>query len=156
MNIIIILSSIILLMDQLIKIIVDQNMFVEHSIPIISDFFSLTYVRNYGAAFSMMNGNRFFLIVVAILALFFIYHFWIQNQILSHFEKITYGLFIGGIIGNLLDRIFRGYVIDYLDFSILKYQFPIFNLADIMIVISILFLVIIMLRGEKYGRNHHS
>ena len=65
----------------------------------------------------------------------------------------TYSMLIGGILGNLIDRIIRGYVIDYLDFNIIGYNFPIFNLADIAIVISAFLLIINMSRGDKNAKN---
>lgn len=155
MNLIIILASITIFLDQFIKIIVHSNMEVYHSISIIPNFFNITYVQNLGAAFSVLSGGRFILIVIALIALFLIYQFWIKGKKLKRLEKITYGLFIGGIIGNLFDRIIRGYVIDYLDFIIFRYDFPIFNLADMAIVISIILIIIMTLRGNKDERDNY-
>lgn len=137
-----------ILIDQIIKIIVSNSLTLNKSIILIKDFFSLTYVRNDGAAFSILSGNRFFLIMIAFLTLFLIYFFFIENKNLSKIEIITYSLLIGGIIGNLIDRIIFGYVIDYLDFYIFNYNFPVFNFADICIVISVLFLILDILKGE--------
>ena len=75
-------------------------------------------------------------------------YFLIINNNLSILDKIIYGMLYGGIIGNLLDRIFRGYVIDYLDFIVFKYDFPIFNFADSLIVVAMILLIITILRGD--------
>lgn len=150
---IVLVTSLIVIIDQLIKIIVANNMILNSSIQIINDFFSITYVQNLGAAFSILTGNRIFLIFIAVIALIVIYKFFIKNIKLTKLDIFTYSLLFGGIIGNLLDRLIRGYVIDYLDFSFFGYDFPIFNLSDIVIVISAFVLVITMYRGERCAKN---
>ncbi len=143
------LSVFIIFLDQIIKIIVEHQLFLRQSIEFISGFFSVTYVQNYGAAFSVLTGNRIFLIVIALVALLMIYQCFINGKLLNKIEQITYGLLVGGIIGNLLDRMFRGYVVDYLDFQIFHYDFPVFNLADISIIVSALLILWMMVKGEK-------
>lgn len=143
------LSVFIIFLDQMIKIIVEHQLFLNQSIECISNFFSITYVQNYGAAFSVLTGNRIFLIVIALVALMMIYQFFINGKALNKIEQITYGLLMGGIIGNLLDRMFRGYVVDYLDFQIFHYDFPVFNLADISIIISAFLILWMMVKGEE-------
>jgi len=140
--------------DQIVKIIVNNSMTLNASITIIKDFFNITYVHNNGAAWSLFSGNRFFLIAIAIVALIFIYYFLLKNKKLSKIETITYILLIGGIVGNLCDRILFGYVIDYFDFNIFGYEFPIFNIADIYIVLSVILLFIDVLRGVKHEKNN--
>lgn len=142
-----------LLLDQLIKTIVINNMNLFDSINIINNFFSVTYVRNTGAAWSILSGNVFFLILISIIALVLIYIYFIKNKKLTKLENISYGLLIGGILGNLIDRIIHGYVIDYLDFKIINYDFPIFNIADISIVVSIILIGITLLVGDENARN---
>lgn len=149
MQLIMIISSVTLLIDQIVKIMISFFIPMNSSIPIISNFFSITYVRNYGAAFSILNGNTVLLIIVSILSLFLIYHFLIKDKNLKRIEKITYGLLIGGLLGNLLDRIVLGYVIDYLSFHIFGYDFPIFNIADISIVLSTIIIILILGSDES-------
>ncbi len=143
----IITSSIVIILDQLIKILL--SIYNVDSINIINNFFKITLMHNYGAAWSMLNGYRLFLIVVSILELFLIYNIFIKNQKIKN--GIILGMLIGGIIGNLIDRIIYGYVIDYLDFNIFGYNYPVFNLADSMIVISIILLIISIYKGDDYG-----
>ena len=138
-----------IVIDQMVKIIVSSTLKLNYSNEIISNVFNLTYVQNDGAAWSIFSGNRLFLIFVAIMSIILIYVYFIKNKKLTNFENITYGLLLGGIIGNLIDRIIFGYVIDYLDFLIFNYNFPIFNFADICIVVSVFLLIIDIFRGEK-------
>lgn len=146
------ISFILFFIDQLIKIVIDFSLQLNHSIKIIPNFFYITYVRNIGAAFSILEGNRIFLILLALLALSFIYQNLLKNKNLNHLEIFTYSLLIGGIFANLYDRIFRGYVIDYFDFQLGNYSFPIFNLADICIVIGCFFFIFIILK-EDFHEN---
>ena len=144
-------SLILIVIDQLIKCIISSNMILNTSITLIKDFFNITYVRNIGAAFSILEGNRMFLIIVALIVLIGIY-LLIKNKTFKKIETIVYTLIISGIIGNLIDRIIYGYVIDYADFKLLGYNMPIFNLADSLIVIGCILLFIITVMEEKHDR----
>lgn len=148
-----IITLICLILDQIIKVVVVGTMGINSSIPIIDNFFSITYVENDGAAWSIFSGNRIFLIIISVIALIFIYLYVFNDKKLKAFELINYSVLIGGIFGNLLDRIKFGKVIDYLDFKIFGYNFPIFNLADICIVISIILLLIYSFKDRKGSRN---
>ncbi|MBP3921071.1 MAG: signal peptidase II [Bacilli bacterium] len=142
-------SLIIFIIDQITKLIISFNMELNTSIPLIKNFFNISNVHNYGAAFSILYGNRILLISVSIIVLFAIYYFLLKTITNRKIDIIIYSLLVGGITGNLFDRIVYGYVIDYLDFKIFGYNFPIFNIADICIVISMIALIIDMLVGEK-------
>lgn len=149
---VLIIGMLALILDQSIKLILINNLSLNSSITIIDSFFSIVYVNNYGAAFSILQNSRFFLIIVALVTLFCIYFLFIKNKELNKFDIITFGLLIGGIIGNLLDRIIYGYVIDFLEFKIFDFKFPIFNFADIFIVVSALLIVFKMI-GEPKDEN---
>ena len=141
--------------DQIFKLIVMGTMSVNSSLSIIPNFFSLTYVENDGAAWSIFSGNVLFLILVSIFALVLIYVYFLKSKDIDKFEFINYSILIGGIIGNLLDRVKFGKVIDYLDFKVFGYNFPVFNFADMCIVISIILLLIYSLKGGiKYAKNN--
>lgn len=133
-------SIIIFIIDLLSKLIIINY---ENKLPItvIDNFFFLNKVTNEGAAFSMFSGFTIFLILVGFLVLFYIYKYLLKD-VATKLELIAYSLVIGGILGNLFDRIFYGKVIDFLSFKFGNYYFPIFNLADTFICIGI-FLVII-------------
>lgn len=146
-------TSILILLDQLVKLIISNKVILNNSINIIPDFFSITNVKNIGAAFSILSGNRIFLIIVAFVALYLIYNYFIKDKELKNIEVITYCLLISGIIGNLIDRIIFGYVVDYFEFVIFNYNFPIFNLADIFIMIGCFLLIIVTIKEEIKCKN---
>lgn len=130
--------SIVLLLDQLIKILVQKNMNLYDEIKIIPSFFSIYYVENTGAAFSILKDATIVLIIISV-----VFIVLINNQIkkeekhLDALSTVSLGFVLGGIFGNLLDRIIHHCVIDYLSFSFGTYDFPVFNLADMAITIGL-------------------
>lgn len=148
-----IITLICVLIDQIVKIIIMSFMGINSSVILIPNFFSLTYVENDGAAWSIFSGNRLFLIAISIVALILVYWYFLKNRDMKNFEMINYSILIGGIMGNLLDRIKFGRVIDYLDFKIFGYNFPVFNFADICIVISVILLLIYNLKDRNEQKN---
>ena len=142
------ISIIFVVLDQLIKLIITNNLYLGETLKIIPNFFDITKVHNYGAAWSMFSGNVIILAIIGIIALIFIYSFFVYKKDLHKLEIITYSLLLGGIIGNLIDRIVLGYVVDYLSFNIFGYMFPVFNLADMGIVISVLLIIIMSIQEE--------
>ena len=140
-----------LIFDQIIKNIILLFMNFGQSITVINGFFNITLIGNTGAAFSILSSNTLFLIIISIVVLNLIYFLFIKGKKLSGYEQISYGVLVGGIIGNLIDRVVHGQVIDYLDFNIFGYNFPVFNLADIAIVISMIFIAILVIKGDKDG-----
>lgn len=136
-----IISLIVIIIDRILKVLVTNNFALNVRNKIIDGFFYITNCHNEGAAFSLFSGNVLFLIFITLIVLFLIYR-TINKENVNKIGILAYGLLLGGILGNLYDRIFYGYVIDYLDFVIFKFNFAIFNLADAAIVIgAILFIV---------------
>ena len=144
---ILVISFICTLVDQVIKNVLISVLSVGSSISVIDGFFSITILQNTGADFSILSSNTLLLILISVLALNLIYFFLIRGKQLNNFEEIIYGILIGGIIGNLIDRVVHGSVIDYLDFNLFGYNFPVFNFADICIVISIILIIISICKG---------
>lgn len=142
-------GSILFLGDFLIKLLIKNMMNILESITVIPNFFSITYVINDGAAFSILKGKQIFLILLASIFLFFLIYS-IKEEKLTKYKMIYYSFLIGGIFGNLVDRIIYNGVIDYLDFQIFIYDAPIFNLADIFIFIGV---VLILLEGGEHGNR---
>jgi len=145
---IIIFATFLALIDQIIKFVTINAIDLSESITIIENFFSITYVRNYGAAFSILNGNRIFFILITFFSLALIYIVFLKNNKFKKLDILIYSMLLSGIIGNLIDRIFRGFVIDYLDFKLFGHYFPVFNFADILIVVSVFLLLIILIKEE--------
>lgn len=135
-----ILSIIFLLIEIFTKQLVKNTLNLYDSIPIIPNFFSITYVINDGAAFSILKGELWLFIILGFVLLFFIFYY-LQKEKLNIYKTIYYSLLIAGVLGNLLDRMLYKGVIDFLDFTIFSYNAPIFNLADTFIVISVILIV---------------
>lgn len=138
----IILTMVFLIIDVISKLVVSNLMNVNDSILIIKDFFHITYVRNTGAAWSIFSGETLGLIIVSLIIISFIIYYILKNKPKSRMEKIGYAMILGGALGNLLDRIIYGYVIDFFDFYICGYSYPIFNLADSFIFVGVVLLII--------------
>ena len=145
----IILTIVFLIIDIVSKLIVSNLMNVHDSVVIIRDFFYITYVRNTGAAWSMFAGKTWLLIIVSLVIIGFICFYIYKNKHKSKIELVGYSLVLGGAIGNFLDRVIYGYVIDFFDFYIFGYNYPIFNIADIFIVIGVMILVLCVGRDKE-------
>lgn len=142
--------------DRLVKKMVINCMTLYESIEIIPNFLSITYVENNGGAFSILPGGRWFFIIVGVIALYFIIRFIMLDSKVTKFDKISYSLVLSGIVGNLIDRIFLGKVIDYIDFNLFGYDAPIFNFADICIVVGAFMIILILLVRGDSNENIHS
>ncbi len=145
-------SLLFFIIDIISKNVVKSFLNLYDSIEIIPNFFSLTYVVNDGAAFSILRGKQLLLIVLAII-LFLLIVYYISKEKLDNYKVIYYSLLIGGMFGNLLDRIIYNGVIDFFDFNIFGYNYPIFNLADTFIVIGVILIIIEIIRKDFYGNN---
>ena len=137
---IILLSILLLCLDICSKQFVVRLMDVGQSISVIPHFFSLTYVKNEGIAFSMLEGKLWFIIFLSLLIIGGIF-FSIRFKKMSWSESFCYALIVGGAIGNLIDRVIYGYVIDFFDFTLFGYEMAIFNVADIFIVLGVFLLL---------------
>ncbi len=144
-----VIAVICLIIDQLSKILVINTLDFEVQNSIIPSFFSLTYIKNYGAAWGIFSNGTIVLAVLSLLFLFFAVKYVLELKSANTLSIISYGMLLGGVTGNLIDRLFRGCVIDFLSFNIFSYNFPIFNVADCFIVISIIFIIIEMLIEYK-------
>ncbi|MGF1483448.1 MAG: signal peptidase II [Opitutales bacterium] len=125
--------------DQLTKFWVVQTMELGEAIVLWEGFFALHHVRNEGAAFSLLSGARWLLVSLAFVALAALWFFRAHLGLERRLYRIAIGLILGGILGNLIDRILLGYVVDFLDFVIpvIDYPWPTFNVADIGIVCGV-------------------
>ena len=141
------ISLIIIVLDIISKLLISMNMNLNSSITVITNFFNITYVHNYGAAFSILIGARIVLILISLIILYILYKY-LKKEELNKYNNICYSFLIGGIIGNLIDRIIYGYVIDFLSFKIINYNFPIFNVADIFITLGTFMFLIRMVRSD--------
>ena len=139
------LSSFIILIDQLTKYIILKNYKVLLNKDFI--FFKLDLVKNYGAAFNIFNGSRIFLSFISIIfSIILIYLIFRQNS--SNYNYLySYSLILGGTVGNGIDRLINGFVIDFINLNIIN--FPVFNIADISINIGFIVLLLITFKKQK-------
>lgn len=131
------IGILVFILDQLVKHAVLVSMHLGESIPIIKDVFHITFVLNPGAAFGMLEHQRWIFIAVALLVVVLALVFYKHIQRESLITRIGAGLLLGGALGNLLDRIQSGLVVDFLDFRI----WPVFNIADIAICVGAAMLI---------------
>lgn len=145
--------SAIVLVDQVTKAIVDRTMPLHHSIPIIEGFFSLTYIRNTGAAFGLFAGSHEvfrlpFLIGVSILAMGFLLVMLKRLRAGETGLTTSLSFILGGAVGNLIDRMIYGEVIDFLDVYWSDYHWPAFNVADSFITIGVAITLFYLIRAK--------
>lgn len=141
------ISSIVLIIDQIIKSLFETIFNLNQQYQVINNFFYITSCHNDGAAWGLFSGNKIIIIIFTIIALLVIYRYMYLFK-KNMRNNLAFGLLIGGIIGNFLDRILFGYVRDFFDFYIFNYDYPVFNIADICIVVGIILLIIAILKGE--------
>lgn len=149
----IILTILVILVDFFSKYMVSKLMTVNETINLINNFFRITYVKNTGAAFSIFSNNTILVIIISVVIIGFLLFYIYKNKGNNKLENVSYAFILGGAIGNLIDRLVYGYVIDFLDFEILSYNAPIFNLADTFIVIGVILFLINTLRSRYDGNS---
>jgi len=164
---VVLVAVVIFIIDQITKYNIKTSMALHHSISVIGDFFRITYVENSGMAFGMSIGENVLLTVFAAIAsvAILIYFFYIKGE--HFFARLAMIIIFGGALGNLTDRIFRGSVVDFLDFEffdiyIPKFDFlfihfpgysmtrwPVFNVADIAVSVGMIMLLIFIVFDKE-------
>ncbi len=142
---IIMIAALVLLLDQSSKYLISSNMMLNQSIPLIQNVFHISYIHNYGAAFGILQNQRIFFVVLTLLiaaALLIYYYKFAEHNCLI---KWGIALLLGGAMGNLLDRLLKGYVVDFFDFRI----WPVFNVADIAVVVGAGLLFLALIRSDR-------
>lgn len=149
----IVLISILLLIvfDQIIKYLIVNNFNIGEEKILIDNFLKFIYIRNTGAAFGILSGNIIFLIGISLLLIFYIVK-EMKKNIDNNLSLLSFSLILGGAVGNLIDRIFRGYVVDFISFTLFQREMSIFNIADMYITIGVILLIYIVLKEGKYER----
>ena len=139
---------ILLAADQLTKAIIAQKIPFLNSKVIIPGFFNLTHIRNRGAIFGFFSqsGSQFLYVIltlVSLTALVFVVFYFFKTPTSERLMITSLSLILAGALGNMIDRIFRGYVIDFLDFYVKKWHWPSFNISDASITIGAVFIIFI-------------
>lgn len=142
--------------DQLTKALVARSILFQSSKSIIPGFFNLTHIRNRGAIFGFFSHSEsrilfIFLTLVSLVALGLVIYYFFKTPSSQRFMKISLSVILAGALGNLIDRVFRGYVIDFLDFHIKTWHWPSFNVADASITVGAFLLIFILVfkRGKE-------
>lgn len=144
------ISILLIALDQLSKWWIVQHMELYQSIPVISDFFYITSHRNRGAAFGILQEQRWFFIVVTTCVVIAIIVFMVKMKKETILTKTALSFVLGGAVGNMIDRIQTGEVVDFFHFQFGSYHFPIFNVADSAICVGVvLFLIANLLDYKK-------
>lgn len=145
----VIFSIILIALDQLTKFIAAKY-FITNPIEIFS-WFKLIYLENSGAAFGMLQGRQTFFIIltvaIVLMLLVYVYNHWSE---INTIERWGFALFFAGAIGNFIDRVLNGYVVDFISVRLFGfYDFPVFNLADCYISIAAVVFIISIIMGSK-------
>ncbi|HLR71137.1 MAG TPA: signal peptidase II [Pseudogracilibacillus sp.] len=149
------LAFIVILLDQWTKWLVVTYMNVREQIPIIENFFSITSHRNQGAAWGILQGQMVFFYVVTVIVIIGIVYMMQKYALENKLLAISLSFILGGAIGNFIDRLFRKEVVDFLDFIIFTYDFPIFNIADSALTIGVFLFIIVTFLDEKKAKKGH-
>ena len=139
------LSIFIVLIDQFTKYLISYN----NKLFINKDFllFKLDFVKNYGAAFNILSGSRVFLSLISIIFSILLIYLIFRNNTLKSIDLYSYSFILGGTIGNGIDRIYKGFVIDFINLNFIN--FPVFNIADISINIGFIFLLYNIFKNNR-------
>ena len=141
-----------LLLDQVTKISVQQGLV--DRLTIIPGYFYITYVKNDGAAWSILAGKTYLLILVAVVALILLGRMlWKAHVKKQRLLEFALASMIAGALGNLIDRVQFGYVRDFMEWYPFGYSFPIFNVADVALTLGVIVLLLVSLRAERKGEE---
>ena len=139
------LSTIIIIIDQTTKHIISINYKSLINKELI--FFTLDYVKNFGAAFNLFNGSRVFLSILSIIVTFLIIYYFLNSSSIRNIDLFSYSFILGGTIGNGIDRVTKGYVIDFINLNFIN--FPVFNIADISINIGVILVLYNFIKNKR-------
>ena len=144
-----IIAVLILIIDQVSKTLIETFVKLNDSVQVIKDFFYITVVHNTGGAWSIFSNHSYLFIIASVIAIILLikFMFGFKNNLRNN---IAFAFLFGGIFSNLADRIFLGYVRDFLDFKLCGYNYPIFNIADITIVVGVILLIVAVIKGEDH------
>ncbi|PRO65304.1 signal peptidase II [Alkalicoccus urumqiensis] len=144
-----IIAAVIIGFDQLTKWLVVTQMEIGQSIPLITNILYLTSHRNEGAAFGILQGQQWLFYIVTVVVVIFLIYLLQKNGEEGRLYKIALALVLGGAIGNFIDRVYMGAVVDFVDVYIGSYNYPIFNVADSALVVGVIMIIIFTFLDEK-------
>lgn len=153
-----IISAVVVILDQISKYLVVQNIAEGATVKCIDGLFHLTYIKNEGAAFGMLSDRRWVFMAVSVIAIAAIIIYMWRAKPQSMWEKTALGMIVGGGIGNMIDRVLNGYVVDFVEVEFVK--FAVFNVADAFVTVScgilIVYLVVLTVRESRDAKKTES
>ncbi|MCI2900971.1 signal peptidase II [Staphylococcus hominis] len=141
-----IVAIVILMIDQLTKKIITATMNIGDSYEVIPHFLNITSHRNNGAAWGILSGKMGFFYIITLIILAVLIIFYIKETKYNAFMQVAISLLFAGALGNFIDRLFNGEVVDFIDTNIFGYDFPIFNIADSSLTIGVIFVIIALVK----------
>lgn len=146
-----IIAVLIIIADQAVKYLVASGMNVGDTAFSILNLFDITYIQNKGAAFSLLSGKLSLLSIISVAFCICAVIYWIKKKPTHPLLCTSITMMFAGAFGNAIDRIFRGFVIDYIQTSFIN--FPVFNIADIGITVGAILLVVYFIWFDKEDKN---
>ena len=143
-----------LLIDQLSKYFIVSNFNLYDELIIIKDFFKFEYVENTGISFGLFSGGRIIIIIASLVVIGFMIYDLMHEESKIHYLSCI--LILSGALGNLIDRVFRGYVVDFISFKLFNHDMAIFNIADICVVIGVILYIFLMFVEGKSNDEEDS
>ncbi|MFC0473101.1 signal peptidase II [Halalkalibacter kiskunsagensis] len=150
------LAIVVIIIDQISKWIVDKQMIIGESIKIIENVLYFTSHRNTGAAFGILEGQMWFFYIITTIVVIGLIYYMQKEAGKSRLIGVSLGLILGGAIGNFIDRLFRGEVVDFVDTYIFTYNFAIFNVADAALCIGVGLLFVKMIIDERKQKRERA
>ena len=141
-----IVAIVILIIEQLTKKIITAIMNIGDSYEVIPHFLNITSHRNNGAAWGILSGKMGFFYIITLIILAVLIIFYIKETKYNAFMQVAISLLFAGALGNFIDRLFNGEVVDFIDTNIFGYDFPIFNIADSSLTIGVIFVIIALVK----------
>ncbi|RQM96791.1 signal peptidase II [Staphylococcus warneri] len=140
------IAFLIIVIDQVTKWIIASSMKIGDSYEVIPNFLNITSHRNNGAAWGILSGKMFFFYIITVIILIVLVLFFIKEAQYNLFMQLAISLLFAGALGNFIDRLLNGEVVDFIDTNIFGYDFPIFNVADSSLTIGVILVIIALLK----------
>ncbi len=143
----------IIIADQVSKYLIKTNLSLYKSVPVLGDFFQIIHVQNRGAIWGIFSGTSDWLMQkiitgFSIVALGIVIYFFLKLKDECRLELLSLSFITGGAVGNIIDRLAQGFVVDFLDFQIIGYHWPTFNIADSFISVGVCLMIISVWKGK--------
>ncbi len=149
----VLITVFLVVLDQLSKFIVNRSIEINDSIVVIPGFFSLSHVRNTGAAFGILSNQRWIFMVFTAIVIIVAVALMLSNRVKNCWGIISLSMIMGGGIGNMIDRVFLGEVVDFFAFNFWGYQFAVFNVADIFVCCGTFILALYVFLSHDFDSN---